>query len=844
MKTYTKTLAVSLSLLTSTQVVAGLGGLNVQSNLGEPFSGSIVVTGKEAEALLQGGKVNIIGGGISGTVQPQGNGKAVIRLRSGNVVNEPIVNFVVKAGNQTRQYSAMINPSHYSPKDATRTKQPSYVAESKARDGAKTGTADARVRSEVAKRPTTERAAPAMARGENAQYHRVQTGETLAQIAERYRPHNMSMQRAMRAIMAANPRAFRRGTNGNIMYDNSMLYIPTPAQFHNYANSGKRGVQRRITRERYQAPATTAVAPMLTPETNVASDVAPKPVAPTVPTPASAVESVAASPAAVSEVVAPVASIPAAASDVLAASSASAAASEPETASVPASVVVAPVPTPQPEPESGINWLPIAAGGLAVLGGLGYLLSRRRKAAESVGDAVVVHDTQHDDELLIEEVYKEKPVSPAVAAAHRVDLVKASDEHVVFNDEDDDVFGTVEEDYTPAEPMAQSVHSEFNLDTFEPENVEITPTTDQTDDLDWLNQENAGKAVAASGAVALSSEETAAEFEDDDSWLEAVFEQEQLPEAEVGMANVPTMDDMVVEEVETPDFATTQPESDFDDFELPNDEPVVLSGFPEVSETVSFDMPETESNALDFDVAETETFDSHFDDALEMTAQSAEDLSFDLDTSVEENAESAWSLSDDNFDNLEWTAPIESAEDFAATTVSEAELDMPVSDMTTNEANDLGLTELDDLNPVNESEIVDALTETEALADGDAFILEDAPADEQMLAQAEGEDLSWLDDVATPESDIVEPEMSAAATELQDMDWLETETATSQTTPAGFVSEAVGMTAPQEAKLELAKMYLEIDDAVAARETLRELIGESQGTVQQQAKDLLNELGG
>ena len=61
---------------------------------------------------------------------------------------------------------------------------------------------------------------------------------------------------------------------------------------------------------------------------------------------------------------------------------------------------------------------------------------------------------------------------------------------------------------------------------------------------------------------------------------------------------------------------------------------------------------------------------------------------------------------------------------------------------------------------------------------------------------------------------------------------------------AGFVSEAVGLTEPLEAKLELAKMYLEIDDAVAARETLRELVTESHGEIQTQAQQLLDELGG
>ena len=55
MKTNTKMIAASLSLITSFSAVAGIGGVHVQSNLGEPFSGSIVVTGQEAKAVLQNG---------------------------------------------------------------------------------------------------------------------------------------------------------------------------------------------------------------------------------------------------------------------------------------------------------------------------------------------------------------------------------------------------------------------------------------------------------------------------------------------------------------------------------------------------------------------------------------------------------------------------------------------------------------------------------------------------------------------------------------------------------------------------------------------------------------------
>ena len=52
----------------------------------------------------------------------------------------------------------------------------------------------------------------------------------------------------------------------------------------------------------------------------------------------------------------------------------------------------------------------------------------------------------------------------------------------------------------------------------------------------------------------------------------------------------------------------------------------------------------------------------------------------------------------------------------------------------------------------------------------------------------------------------------------------------------GFVSESVGMTAPFEAKYDLAKMYIEIGDPEAARETLQGLIEEAEGDILHQAQ--------
>ena len=52
------------------------------------------------------------------------------------------------------------------------------------------------------------------------------------------------------------------------------------------------------------------------------------------------------------------------------------------------------------------------------------------------------------------------------------------------------------------------------------------------------------------------------------------------------------------------------------------------------------------------------------------------------------------------------------------------------------------------------------------------------------------------------------------------------------------------MTAPLEAKYELAEMYIEIGDPEAARETLNELIEESSGEIQAKSRALLNSIGG
>ena len=104
-----------MALAVSFGASAGLGGLNVQSHLGEPFSGSITVTGDEAQALLKGGKATVSNSNLRTSVHKSGD-KAVVTIRSNKAIKDPVLIFQVGAGSQSREYTAIIDPAGYSGK--------------------------------------------------------------------------------------------------------------------------------------------------------------------------------------------------------------------------------------------------------------------------------------------------------------------------------------------------------------------------------------------------------------------------------------------------------------------------------------------------------------------------------------------------------------------------------------------------------------------------------------------------------------------------------------------------------------------------------------------------------
>ena len=946
MKTNTKMIAASLSLITSFGAVAGMGGVNVQSNLGEPFSGSIVVTGQEAQAVLQNG-ANVSGSGISGSVAPHGDGNAIIRLRSNSAVNDPILTFTVRAGNQTRQYTAMINPSHYrpNPSQAHSNRGTRKAVELKPQQQRRViESDDIEIQQETAEvAPRAERTHAASPR-----YHRVHSGESLASIAARYRPHGMSVQRAMRALMAANPRAFRNGR----MYRNVTLYIPTASQFHAYAKSAQRKHQSpRISRgAAIVAPAVTEnTAPDAVETPNQAITPVPTQAEPVQPAAKKTIEETAqqAEPTKTevsgptTETAVPVQ--PEASQTGVVQPENPVAASESQTAAVEtvpveaASTAVAnpePVAESQPAPqeeepiaeEEGLDWTLIGGGvaGAAVVGlGAAYLLGRRKKSrADSFDDDSAAAS---DDEFDGSDIQFDGTASPETD-----DWML--DANVEKADEIGDDFFDLPPDDTVAAPAASS--QSFDLDSFEPEPFDDTsdewavsdeaetgtPHANpllvaenatsfdandwQVDDIVSIEPADETPAVSPSSHSSFAADdfiiddtpigqpETAVSADDDflsfddssDDIIpapaeEASFDLEAFNNALPDIVDTPapaataSSDDFLdfdASDIVAPAAATAAvaaaashvatPDVALDDFSL--DTPAASSDFdldvpavaevaptldaPEVPEfaadldapaiaepAMDFTAPEValddfsvDAPALDAPVAETPAVDNAMDFALddfavETPAAPAAEMALDdgLDFALADEPVAEPAAVDFGLDDA-FNTP---AADFAAQTPTFEPVEQPFADLSLEEPA-VAAPSLDDLSfdepaaPVAEPAVGfadDALFDQPASApsfDDLAFDEPAAPAPEQAVDDLSSWDMAELPE--TPNND------------------------------AGFVSEAVGLTEPLEAKLELAKMYLEIDDAVAARETLRELITESNGDIQAQAQQLLDELGG
>ena len=842
-----KLIAASVALAVSFGASAGLGGLNVQSHLGEPFSGSITVTGDEAQALLKGGKATVSNSNLRTSVRKSGD-KAVVTIRSNKAIKDPVLIFQVGAGSQSREYTAIIDPAGYSGKTDGSSRARSESASNSnssadnnsyhsqfdrqaARDrinrAIQNGNQGEAGRKEAAKKdknntnkaaqaqPSKQQQQPAArANGTEIRYgkqHLVRQGETLTEIATKIRPQGMTVEQTIQALVKANPGVFI-GKDADRMLAGKVLYIPMhndmkstaskPAQVKPPVQEGNKP-QAQGSSEK----AGNTTAPVTTPKetpvenTKVENKKEDKKAEPTqeakpenkpAVTAASAPEQNKAEAGAASAEQVKVLPEPDASSAVVNA--------EPQEisqaqADVEARIASAVATEKQQQEEvvsedSGLwRWLLIGGAALAGLFLLLFLLGKRKNSAVAPVAGAIDEDEQDEDDL---DISIEDDVFPAAVAPQ----LQPQPQAVVPQ--------TVVEASKPEEDGLE-IEDDFDDEVFFNEPAPVAEPAQENVDLD-LNELDNTQASIVSGAVTIDEE---TEKRRDIDWdtvesTESVYE----PEPENPYQHVAVvMEDRTAEvetepqhEEETPSvssFAATPVSSVSDD--LPEAQPEVLE-----EEPIPFEVEIEEPKSETIDVVETE----------EAETQS-------------EESEEGWDFFAEEPKTVKAIAPFP---ELGAQEETSSEVE--VADI---QEDALSEVETADKQADNSEEaldfVVEEIEQPQPEADTQPFeIKQDEP-----LSFQDGEDFS------------IENTQEASADETIEWENLGVEDTADSSNEhsgfdSGFISESVGMTAPLEAKYDLAKMYVEIGDPDAARETLTELLEDASGEIRNKAQALMNEL--
>lgn len=752
-----KIIALSLCMLASAPAWAGLGSLQVSSALGEPFSGSVVVTGDEARAALKG-RPAVAGAPLQVRVTAQGQ-NAVIHLRSSKPVHDPMLTFSLTAGSQGRQYTALLDPperNRSAGKNRATGKQHRPVHPAPARS---------------VKEKSAARATVALQNGlasENAVVkYNVDNNETLMDVARKVRPQGLSLEQTMHAIQVANPNAFRNG-NPDLMYRNISLNIPSTSQLKKLS----------------KVPLKTAVKPEVTQNTTPAvTKENPKVAANTGDTAASEVQT---KESTVKAETSAASSVPAQASATIQASEvAQASAPAASTTSVVKAEPVQPKvnntqPAEEPEKESFLpSWWLYALAGFAGVLLIAALLWQRSKKQNSADDEDYSSDDDEDED------------------------------DVVFNSEPPEVRQTVPvQTKTAAAPVAATT---------------ATEVAEEDDDWSWLNDAGVSDTPAKADdkpaadvktePVALLSDNKATETkqeETDTDWLNFNFtEEEHTNTAAPAAAEQNGEDDLSwLDQLDD----TEQPEV------LASQEPVAAAAQEKVADSadlewvVADEQQSAETRQDTIQVApQSEPVAASEDDTL----NNLSDLQWDDDFKFDDETKHETSAAEHEISSIEQTLAPHDQHAFAA------EDDAISTDI-----------DWDSLGISDDDSVVQPVVSPVA-ADEDAT---DISALDFALEENKSEPAPAVNATSAPTGPI-----SSFATGDGGQDWLEQSAEPEQVDkPLTPEQQAI----PLQAKLELAKMYLEMDDAVTARQTLRELVDEANGAILAEAQNLLQQLGG
>jgi fimV N-terminal domain len=814
-----KLIAASVALAVSVGANAGLGGLNVQSHLGEPFSGNITVTGEEAQALFNGGKASVSNANLRTSVHRAGD-RAVINIRSAKAIKDPVLIFQVSTGSQSREYTAIIDPADYSVKgDSTpRVRQeppPAYASQQIDRQAARerinralrSGNASADVANNTRKegidnkktknaqtQPKQTQNATSSVQGEPryGKRHLVKQGETLTEIATRIRPQGMTVEQAIQALVKANPSVFIN-KNADHMLAGKVLNIPT--QFDMKQAAAKQAAEKplvsdkqqsqtasasKASSEKSEAAKTNASAENKAGEnkageeakSNKEAKLEQQPAQVTASAPQGATQEQAASSVGTEEVLQPGIAEQTAASET--------AKSTPE-AQVEEALAAQQNSAAQSEAveessEDGGLWRWLLIGGCALLALLLLLKALGKRKAAAVAPVVPVpsagYDEEDDDISFAETVIADEAKSEQFVQA-KVVPAEESDGLSIEDDFDDEAF------FVQPNAAKEAAEDEINIniDDIDDKHVGIVSSavtvdeeTEKRRDLDWDSVES----------------------------TESVYEPE--PENPYQPVSVVIESRHQEESVVEPD--NTAHLQQFDG---------VQSNFGTSSHDANEETKEADASVGEEEYSYTEPavaeevsdleFDYEASDASEVQQQEqtvgAEDVK-----GVEE-AEEGW----DFFSEKIETQPIE-----------------PLPEFTTSEQ-----TSSEKLNEDEALEFASVDTAADETVAEEPFEIKQ---DEGIIFQESDEDFGLADSQGNEVEETIEWENLTVDEEVS-----------KSALDSGFISESVGMTAPLEAKYELAKMYVEIGDPGAARETLQELMEEATGDILDKTKALLAELG-
>ena len=263
LKTLTSAVACAV-LLSPAANAAGLGKLTVLSSLGQPLKAEIeltAVSADEAGAIVaklapadafRAANIDFNPTLLSLRFEIDSrNGRQIIRITSGQPVNEPFVDMLLElnwaGGRMVREYTFLLDPAEMRATQSAQVAAPVDVSRGAQQpaNAAPAAAAAAAAPAPAARPARPQAAAPAAAEPgakQAAGEYKVKPGDNLSRIASQVKPVDVSLDMMLVALYRANPEAFS-GNNMNRLKSGQILAVPDADAIRGATNEGEaRGV--------------------------------------------------------------------------------------------------------------------------------------------------------------------------------------------------------------------------------------------------------------------------------------------------------------------------------------------------------------------------------------------------------------------------------------------------------------------------------------------------------------------------------------------------------------------------------------------------------------------------